>query len=217
MTKNKLITIGLGVGLVASIALLTINYNQFNKLVMSGKVNVPKDIASVKVATASQPSGYGVRRPLTGELKSDSKKSMGDINFDGLENETFEILGKLSADKDVIHSLIKKEDKNYTSTINWTNPKDLTIDDYKALMVVCGQITEDELNKEQAGRYTVVVDIPPSDKMDELGAKILFDVDDEGYLTLWTDVTTKDSRDSTEIEELKSYTLYYEGNIIKIK
>ena len=47
--------------------------------------------------------------------------------------------------------------------------------------------------------------------------KYYFDVDEEGYLTLWADIITRDSVFNTEVEEIKSFTLYYTGNVLTFK
>lgn len=183
--------------------------------------NKPKEelpVANVATSSNAQPKGYGVEREITGELKNNQQSSggVGSIDFSGVGANTFDIVGKLAEDKDTIMSMIKKENKVYTSSIDWTYGN-ISVDQYKALIAACGQMYEDELNEEQLGRYTVEANIPPADAVDEMGIEVLFDVDENGYLTLWTDIITRDSRDNSEIEEIKSFTLYYDGNVLTFK
>ena len=175
------------------------------------------EIANVASASDAQPSGYGVEREITGELKTNNKATgVGGIDFSGVGEDTFQIIGKLAEDKELIQSMIEKENKVYTSTINWTYGN-ISVEQYKALIVACGAMYEDELNNGQGMRYTVEASIPPADSVDEMGIEVLFDVDEEGYLTLWADIITRDSVSNTEVEEIKSFTLYYTGNVLTFK
>lgn len=188
-----------------------------NEIVMETQERVELPVANVASASDAQPAGYGVEREITGELKnSDTTGGVGSIDFSGVGDDTFSIVGKLAEDKETIQSMVKKENKVYTSSIDWTYGN-ISVDQYKALVAVCGLMYEDELNEGQMGRYTVESNIPPADAVDEMGIEVLFDVDAEGYLTLWTDIITRDSRDNVEVEEIKSFTLYYDGNVLRFK
>lgn len=189
-----------------------------DEVIMETQERVELPVANVATSSNAQPDGYGVERKITGELKNNNQSTggVGAIDFTGVGDSTFSIIGRLAEDKETILSMVKKENKVYTSSIDWTYGN-ISVDQYKALIVVCGLMYEDELNENQFGRYTVESNIPPADVIDEMGIQVLFDVDEEGYLTLWADIITRDSHDSTEVEEIKSFTLYYDGNVLKFK
>lgn len=222
MRKHVMSSIVLGLILIISLSAAFYSYNSYTNeevLTVNKSAQIPsEDIGSIQMNDkASIPDSYNVERPLTGDLKVANKKSVGDLDFSDTEVMSFDIVGPLSEDKaDILEKVKKQSAKVYTSTIDWTN-NDISIKEYKALLAATGQMYEDQLNENAVGKYTVQSDVPDSEVLAGIGVNVLFDVNEEGMLTIWNDIIVRDSTTSTEVQELKQFVIYYVGDVLTLK
>lgn len=222
MRKHVMSSIVLGLILIICLSAAFYSYNSYTNeevLTVNKSAQIPsEDIGSIQMNDkASIPDSYNVERPLTGDLKVANKKSVGDLDFSDTEVMSFDIVGPLSEDKaDILEKVKKQSAKVYTSTIDWTN-NDISIKEYKALLAATGQMYEDQLNENAVGKYTVQSDVPDSEVLAGIGVNVLFDVNEEGMLTIWNDIIVRDSTTSTEVQELKQFVIYYVGDVLTLK
>lgn len=222
MRKHVMSSIVLGLILIICLSAAFYSYNSYTNeevLTVNKSTQIPsEDIGSIQMNDkASIPDSYNVERPLTGDLKVANKKSVGELDFSDTEVMSFDIVGPLSEDKaDILEKVKKQSAKVYTSTIDWTN-NDISIKEYKALLAATGQMYEDQLNENAVGKYTVQSDVPDSEVLAGIGVNVLFDVNEEGMLTIWNDIIVRDSTTSTEIQELKQFVIYYAGDVLTLK
>lgn len=223
MCKKILIWVGCGLILLGALGYAGYNVYKYMQIhdvhLPIGKEEIPNEsFASILPATSSNAEeyGYGITREITGELKGatdESAKSLGDLDFDNLEDDlsnTIQLVGQLKGEQDEINTYVEKKEKEYHSTINWTNG-DITQVQYDSLLAVCGLITEDKLNESEPGRYTVEAKRPSMDYLESQGVEVMFDLDDENRMLIWVDLITRDSKEQTEVEEVKLFTMYYEA------
>lgn len=232
MRHRKVVLIVLAILIsIASIAFAIISIVKYNnihvKLPIIGDVSklTKDDVASITSdidESISAEFGYGVERPISGELKSvSSNKSLGDLDFNDLEagaKDKLLIVGQLAYESEEINTYLEKKEKEYHSTIDWTYGN-LTNVQYDSLLAVCGLIEEDRLNENEAGRYTVEAKRPDINYLNAQGIDVMFDLDDENRMLIWVDLITRDSKTETEVEDVKLITVYYEAgtDILKIK
>lgn len=226
MRKHVMSSIVLGLILIICLSAAFYSYDNYTNeevLTVNKSINKPAQIPSEDIGSiqmddkASIPDSYNVERPLTGDLKVANKKSVGELDFSDTEVMSFDIVGPLSKDKaDILEKVKKQSAKVYTSTIDWTN-NDISIKEYKALLAATGQMYEDQLNENAVGKYTVQSDVPDSEVLAGIGVNVLFDVNEDGMLTIWNDIIVRDSTTSTEVQELKQFVIYYVGNVLTLK
>lgn len=230
MSKKIIIWVSCGLIFLGSLGFAGYNiyrYMQIHDVHLPIGKEVPKEsLASILPATSSNAEeyGYGIKREISGELKSaidESAKSLGDLDFENLEDDlsnTIQLVGQLKGEQDEINTYVERKEKEYHSTINWTNG-DITQVQYDSLLAVCGLITEDKLNESEPGRYTVEAKRPSMDYLTSQGVEVMFDLDDENRMLIWVDLITRDSKEQTEVEEVKLFTMYYEAgtDVIRIQ
>lgn len=222
MRKHVTSSVVLSLILIICLSAAFYSYNSYTNeevLTVNKPAQIPsEDIGSIQMDDkASIPDSYNVERPLTGDLKVANKKSVGEIDFSDTEVASFDIVGPLSEDKaDILEKVKKQSAKVYTSIIDWTDT-DISVKEYKALLAATGQMYEDQLNDGTVGKYTVQSDIPDSEVLAGVGVNVLFDVNEEGMLTLWNDIIVRDSTKNTEVQELKQFVIYYVGDVLTLK
>lgn len=170
----------------------------------------------------SQPTGYGVTRPLTklddGNVPGAGLSGVGDLEFN--VDTDLVIRGSLGAGEsaETINSYVKKaEPGKYECYVNWSRSKELSTDMYSTLVATVGMILEDEMNMQSPGRYEVIAEDVPVSALIDGSVTAVYEVDEWGFLTIVADVTIRDLQEETEVEELKAYTLYYDDAYLAIR
>lgn len=179
---------------------------------------------TVSTEVTEQPAGFGVERPISTDLATPSDAlpdagGVGSIDFSGAEVKTItDIKGAFSElEKKLIADKLEKDTTGkYKCNINWYKNKSISNDEYKALIVATGKMLEDTLNK-SGGNYSVIANVPNIDDLNAINVPIMWDIDIDGYLTIWSDVITQDLNAGTEVEEIKAFTLYYDEEYLTFK
>lgn len=191
------------------------------------------DIATVE--KVDQPSGLGVERELTdysqfniGSVNTADMSGVGNVQIDaGLASSDHtgqlvmsDIKVPLSdAQKEDIASYITKDGSGlYSPKVNWARNKN-KIDEtqYYVLLATVGKMVEDKLNEGNAGRYSVIASMPSMELLNEAGLDVYWTTDDYGFLSIAGDFVIQDLQRQTEVEEIRVYTLYYDGIYLAIK
>lgn len=167
-----------------------------------------------------QPEGYGVERSISevADITIDQSliDDIGNLDFDDMESSTVktEVVGDYTEEeKRIIGNKIEKDvtTGRYITHINWSSSKELSDNNYKAFVVVAGKMLQDELNSSNAGRYQVIANPMQPDTLEGSGLVAYFDIDSDGYLTIAYDATIRDLVNRTEVQEIRTCTLYYDG------
>lgn len=161
-----------------------------------------------------QPDGMGKKRTISQD--STSNNGMASIKIN--KNENKNIITVIDDEK-VIEAIEEKveevEDGKYRLMIDWYD-YDLSSEDYYVLLSIIGEMYKDEVNKD-SDNYNIIVKQPNIEDLREIGIPVFFDIDSDGYLTVYCDIITQDIKAGTEIEEIKEFTVYYEGDILTFK
>lgn len=200
----------------------------------SSMVATPSNIQAETAPAESDlklPSYYGVEREIYNVDEVDMsdlpevEQNVGDISFNDIDIPESRKEGSLSSsqidgnwtddEKEKIARKIKVHENGYAPNINWSKNKSLSNEQYNVLLICIGETLERKLN--ESGNYNVIVNYPDSNIMQKAGIPYYYEFDDYGYLSMWCDVTTQNLDTNKEIQELKYYTIYYDGEVIGIK
>lgn len=216
--KSWITTLILVVILILAICFIYIQKRNDN--ISSGQQQVSDNsmidwVPAPKNGEFKQPEGLGVERQITDD--NAEKKAMASLNVSGGSNKNPLMLAIDDDDvKEAAESLVEVVDKGkYRCAIDWSD-YDISDSDYFVLLSLIGQMYEDKLN-ENSTRYSVIVKAPTVEQLEEAGIPVMLDIDADGYLTMYCDITTQDLVSKTEVEEILAFTVYYEGDILAFK
>lgn len=224
MNKRKIENIILCVLVLAAVVVVVLLLPTLNSEKSINSTEYTEVYETVSTVIAEQPAGFGVERPISTDLATPSDAlpnvgGVGSIDFSGAEVKTItDIKGAFSeSEKKLIADKLEKDTTGkYKCNINWYKNKSISNDEYKALIVATGKMLEDTLNK-SGGNYSVIANVPNIDDLNTINVPIMWDIDIDGYLTIWSDVITQDLNAGTEVEEIKAFTLYYDEEYLTFK
>lgn len=191
-----------------------------------------------KVGNIAQPEGFGVERPITDYGTSETQSDVGSVDTGGLGSikvdpiedkdpneqggiDPATILGPIpqTIKEDVATYIEKDDDEKYRTYVSWTNQerRRFSEENYYIVLIAVSKILEDKLNANDPGRYRVVPSMPNVERLEVAGLYAYWEIDDYGYLSIVGDFITQDLKSQTEVEEVKVYTVYYEGEYLTIK
>ena len=176
--------------------------------------NIIEWVLPPKDGEFEQPEGMGIERQIT---DIDAYSGMASIKLSGGNGKNQ--LTLVNNDDEVIiaaEQLVEVVDKGkYKCSIDWYE-YEISTTDYYVLLSLVGKMYEDKLN-ENTDNYIVITNQPTMEQLQEVNIPVFFDIDKEGYLTLYCDIITQDKSNNTEVEEIKAFTVYYEGDILTFK
>lgn len=189
-------------------------------------LEMPEDIKNAglvaNVGDIEQPNGYGVVRKIENLPDMDLpdvEVGIGDIDFNvdaSTATRDIKIRGNYSdEEKKGIASAIKRvDDEKYECYVSWHFGDAISESNYSILVVACGMLLEDRLNREEAGRYSVVADILTPESMEASGLVACYEIDEWGYITIAADITIQDLNNMTEIQEIRTFKVYFDGEYL---
>lgn len=198
--------------------------------------NVGEELGNV--GDIVQPDGLGVERPITDYGDYTGSSDVGSVDAGGLSSITVDpiesqdanerggidpatIKGPISQEmKENVAGYIEKDGSaQYRTYVSWepSSRRRFTEENYYTILVAVSKILEDRLNETDPGRYQVVASMPSIEKAQAAGLDVFWEIDDYGYLSIVGDFVIQDLKSRTEVEEIKVYTVYYEGSYLTIK
>lgn len=191
-------------------------FEQDTDIVSSTDAGIVDWIAAPKQNDIEQPDGFGVERQIV-QNETENTVTLDSISGDGFSVEKSFVLAVNDDEvKQAMESLVEvTDDGKYKCAIDWSD-YDISSSDYYVLLSLVGKLYEDKINN-GSNDYTVIIKQPTVEQMEEVGIPVLFDIDVDGYLTMYCNVITQNNSTMTEKEELLVFTVYYEGDILTLK